>query len=130
VRQNAVWDVLSFVLSRTFENENSDTPNFYPQKRLCYSLIYPLYIALLIADHGVDIPPGYTRMNFRCMGKTVYCSPFATRAMASIVEDRTQHNGGVWKAGPRKTWAEQGCPQELRSDTYDGSLTWIGDRRK
>jgi hypothetical protein len=55
----------------------------------------------------------------------VYCNSQASNALACIVEDRTSHKGGVWKAGPAKAWAEKDCPDNLRSGTYDASLNWI-----
>ena len=59
------------------------------------------------------------------MNKPVYCNSKASSALACIVEDRTSHKGGVWKAGPEKTWGQKGCPDNLRSGTYDANLKWI-----
>ena len=60
------------------------------------------------------------------MGKSVYCNSKASSALECIVEDRTGHKGGVWKAGTKK-WAENGCPSGTRSGTYDENLERIAD---
>ena len=76
-------------------------------------------------ERASTIPAGYTKTNYRCMNKPVYCNSKASNGLACIVEDRTSHNGGVWKAGPEKAWAEKGCPTGQRSGTYDANLQWI-----
>ena len=116
----------SFRRNGVLQNKDSYTSNFNPQKLFCYSSIDSSYTDLLITDHGVSIPAGYARMNFVCMGKSVYCNSKANNALTCIVEDRTGHIGGVWKGGSRK-WAESGCPSGSRSGTYNASLQRIGD---
>ena len=83
-------------------------------------------INLGILGEILIVPAGYSKTNYRCMSKAVYCNPKAKNALACIVDDRTSHIGGVWKAGPQKTWGERGCPSDLRSGTYDANLNWIG----
>lgn len=79
----------------------------------------------LITDEGFEVPHGYERTSFVCMGKAVYCNSKASTNLKCIVQDRTAHIGGAWKAGSKK-WAQSGCPSGTRTGTFDENLNRIG----